>query len=154
MDTMTKAVKDVLAERQRQIHEEGRDSKHDDRQPPGVLAHASMGYAQSGAHQLRLGRMLPGMPLFWPWAPDDWEPATPRQDLVKAAALLLAEIERLDRQESPSREEQLDQLRLATVDRWHRAVPKVPLDDVLRDAISAAWELGAKSKEAPIGKPT
>lgn len=40
-----------------------------------------------------------GMPDAWPttWAEDWWKPKNPRRDLVRAAALLIAEIERLDR---------------------------------------------------------
>jgi len=33
----------------------------------------------------------------WPWAEKWWKPKNERRDLVKAAALILAEIERLDR---------------------------------------------------------
>jgi len=36
-------------------------------------------------------------PDVWPWGGFTWKPTTPRRDLVKAAALILAEIERLDR---------------------------------------------------------
>ena len=39
-------------------------------------------------------------PLFWPWDGNRWKPSTPRNDLIKAAALLIAEIERLDRIEA------------------------------------------------------
>jgi hypothetical protein len=33
----------------------------------------------------------------WPWAPEWWKPTHGRRDLVKAGALILAELERLDR---------------------------------------------------------
>ncbi len=36
-------------------------------------------------------------PSMWPWAEEWWKPINPRRNLVKAAALILAEIERLDR---------------------------------------------------------
>jgi hypothetical protein len=39
----------------------------------------------------------PGVPKMWPWARQWWKPTGARRDLVKAAALLLAEIERIDR---------------------------------------------------------
>ncbi|MCY2697597.1 hypothetical protein [Acinetobacter baumannii] len=35
---------------------------------------------------------------WWPFADTFWKPKSPRQDLVRAAALLIAEIERLDRE--------------------------------------------------------
>lgn len=38
-------------------------------------------------------------PWFWPWPKSDWRPEpTRRLNLVKAAALIVAEIERIDRQ--------------------------------------------------------
>ncbi|SUU02078.1 Uncharacterised protein [Acinetobacter baumannii] len=37
-------------------------------------------------------------PEYWPWDDCYWKPKSPRQDLVRAAALLIAEIERLDRE--------------------------------------------------------
>jgi hypothetical protein len=36
-------------------------------------------------------------PARWPWSQDWWKPTNPRRDLVKAGALIAAEIERLDR---------------------------------------------------------
>lgn len=37
----------------------------------------------------------------WPWDESWWKPTNRRRDLVKAGALILAEIERLDRAEAP-----------------------------------------------------
>ena len=37
------------------------------------------------------------IPYYWPWDPAWWKPIDPRCDLVKAGALILAEIERIDR---------------------------------------------------------
>ncbi|HCE5729600.1 hypothetical protein ACP0KH_06585 [Pseudomonas aeruginosa] len=37
------------------------------------------------------------LPFCWPWDKDWWKPTSARRDLVKACALALAEIERLDR---------------------------------------------------------
>ena len=41
------------------------------------------------------------IPYDWPasWSTDWWKPKTPRRDLVRAAALLIAEIERIDRKD-------------------------------------------------------
>lgn len=36
----------------------------------------------------------------WPWSREWWKPKNPRRDLVKAGALIVAEIERLDRLEA------------------------------------------------------
>ena len=38
--------------------------------------------------------------LFWPWRRPRFRPGGPRDNLVRAGALILAEIERLDRQKS------------------------------------------------------
>ena len=34
---------------------------------------------------------------LWPWAASWWKPKNRRRDLVRAAALIVAEIERIDR---------------------------------------------------------
>lgn len=38
-----------------------------------------------------------GPTTVWPWDWAWWKPKNPRRDLVRAAALIIAEIERLDR---------------------------------------------------------
>ena len=94
----TQAVLDVLAERRRQIETEGWTPLHDDAHDVGDLSSAAMGYAQSAACQLSHdGLTLEGTPLFWPWEASWFKPSTARRDLIKAGALILAEIERLDR---------------------------------------------------------
>jgi hypothetical protein len=89
--TQTSAARDVLAERQRQIEAEGWTPEHDDQHTDGSLAIAAACYAIAD----RDGRAE--APPFWPWALDWWKPADDRRMLVKAGALILAEIERLDR---------------------------------------------------------
>lgn len=86
---LTDAARDVLAERQRQIEELGWLHDHDDEYEQGELAFAASCYAvaNSGAT----------VPPEWPWSPEWWKPRDHRGNLVRAAALLLAEIERLDR---------------------------------------------------------
>lgn len=95
---MPDALRDVAAERQRQITEEGWDDAHDDAHKPGELANAGCGYATSAVCQLMYGTPMNGPPVFWTWGAEWWKPKTPRRDLVRAAALLIAEIERLDRE--------------------------------------------------------
>ena len=95
---------DVRAERQRQIGAEGWTTKHDDRHSDGSMALAAACYASNAATWAEKGTdalrenyadLSPG--LRWPWARKWWKPKSQRQDLVRAAALVLAEIERLDR---------------------------------------------------------
>ncbi len=90
---------DVQAERRRQIEAEGWTPQHDDEHADGQMAQAAGCYA---LHAGGIGTDWPdgrqnGSALFWPWDKDWWKPTTPRRDLVKACALALAEIERLDR---------------------------------------------------------
>ncbi|HBO8861044.1 TPA: hypothetical protein L5D06_003270 [Pseudomonas aeruginosa] len=90
---------DVKAERRRQVEAEGWTPQHDDEHADGQMAQAAGCYA---LHAGGIGTDWPdgrqnGSALFWPWDKDWWKPTTPRRDLVKACALALAEIERLDR---------------------------------------------------------
>jgi hypothetical protein len=105
MEKLSKAIVDVLAERQRQIDIKGWTPEHDDEHGHGEMAGAAACYA----HHVNARAWVVGTthddyaqepsPDLWPWSEDSWKPTTPRRDLVKAAALLLAEIERRDRQE-------------------------------------------------------
>ncbi|HGX9267832.1 TPA: ead/Ea22-like family protein [Escherichia coli] len=85
------ALLDVISERQRQRAVEGWTSEHDDAYQNSELADAAACYAIN-AHNQGLST-----PAHWPWAPDWWKQSGPRRDLVKAGALILAEIERIDR---------------------------------------------------------
>ena len=96
---LTKAAEDVLAERQRQQKAEGWTEEHDDQHDIGELSKAAAAYARVASAGVVVGyatRNAPP-PAYWPWAAKFWKPTTPRRDLVKAGALILAEIERLDR---------------------------------------------------------
>lgn len=91
------ALADVAAERRRQIEAEGWVPKHDDRYHYGELSAAAASYALD-ASGIQLGHdSSKNPPSTWPWHRDWWKPGDPRRMLVKAAALILAEIERLDR---------------------------------------------------------
>ena len=90
---VTQAARDVLAERQRQVSAEGWSREHDDEHSRGELAQAAACYATSSVPYEVDGEPLPS----WPWEKSWWKPTTPRRDLVKAGALILAEIERIDR---------------------------------------------------------
>ncbi|WP_131753554.1 hypothetical protein [Burkholderia vietnamiensis] len=87
----TQAVRDVIGERCRQVDQEGWTPVHDDEHDEHEMALAAIVYAESavGYHA--------SCPDTWPWSSRWFKPTTPRRDLVKAGALILAEIERLDR---------------------------------------------------------
>lgn len=85
----TQAACDVLAERQRQTEGEGWTPERDDAHSGVGLDVAAVCYAT--AHE------GDPVPAAWPWGDSWWKPKDRRSNLVKAAALLLAKIERLDR---------------------------------------------------------
>lgn len=97
----TRAAADVLAERRRQVESEGYSTDHDDAHPNGEIAAYAAFYAMPPA-----AREWPaeetGYGVTWGEAivPENWGPTKTgdrRRELVKAGALILAEIERLDR---------------------------------------------------------
>lgn len=90
---VTAAAADVLAERKRQVTAEGWTPGHDDEYEHGELADAAGCYALSS----ELFDCAGEPPRPWPWPDEWWKPTNRRRDLVKAGALILAEIERLDR---------------------------------------------------------
>lgn len=102
---MNSAASDVLAERHRQIEAEGWTPEHDDAHKNGSLSRAGGFYALNAGAAMWYGTtdttICDAAPDGWPWAPEWWKPSEARRDLVKAAALILAEIERLDRIQPP-----------------------------------------------------
>jgi len=94
----TRAGLDVLGERARQRRLEGYDEEHDDGLEDFALAAAAISYAMDARLRATAGRGFDQHPpADWPWSPQDWKPKKIRQSLVVAAALLVAEIERMDR---------------------------------------------------------
>lgn len=91
-EAITLAARDVLAERQRQISAEGWAPEHDDKNTAEQLALAAVCYALPQGDYT-----IPEPPEFWPWDVAWWKPGDRRRELIKAGALVLAEIERLDR---------------------------------------------------------
>lgn len=89
---MSKASDDVLAERERQKSVEGWTETHDDEHYLGEIACAAAAYAM---HANRSIDTPSG--YLWPWDATSFKPKDERSNLVRAGALILAEIERLDR---------------------------------------------------------
>ncbi|MFM0479088.1 hypothetical protein PQQ81_01015 [Paraburkholderia strydomiana] len=98
---LTVAERAVISERRRQVDAEGFAIEHDDEHEAGVLASAAVAYALAAADALHPfsqgdgGYHTSSPPDMWPWEPAWWKPSTPRRSLEKAAALLLAELDRL-----------------------------------------------------------
>lgn len=112
------ALQDIATERRRQVRTEGWTAAHDDEHSLGELARAASAYALAGSWptdqedpavardleqlhgaDVREGRepLLDAILRLWPWDWNWWKPTNRRRALVKAGALIVAEIERLDR---------------------------------------------------------
>ena len=111
MDAMAgQAARDIVAERVRQVVKEGWLPSHDDQHAFGELAKAAGCYAWIAGQSDKLRMIFDAPPPTWPsnWDFSWWKPTDRRRDLVKAGALILAEIERLDRAALAAMETSLD----------------------------------------------
>lgn len=110
-------ITEIAAERERQKSGEGWTTTHDDEHSEGQMADAAACYAATkpAFHKAWLERSpmedrgdTPAPRLIqhslWPWDARWWKPKDRRRDLVRAGALIIAEIERLDRAASPKGE--------------------------------------------------
>lgn len=91
---LSPAARDVLLERIRQVEEEGWTPEHDDEHHAGEMAAAAGCYALFAHVHPNAAGLCPGE---WPWNAEWWKPTDYRGTLVKAGALIIAELERLDR---------------------------------------------------------
>lgn len=96
-NSVPQAWLDVQAERRRQVEAEGWTPEHDDQHSHGQMARAAACYALAGSSAPNDETAALLVSLAWPWDEQWWKPSTARRDLIKAGALVLAEIERLDR---------------------------------------------------------
>ncbi len=98
-----RALADVLGERLDQIFRHGFDADHDRAHPPTDLPLAALTYLEDALTKLHGGEghtapilgTAPEAPAPWPWR-DLFRPADARTNIVKACALLLGAIDRLD----------------------------------------------------------
>lgn len=88
----------IAAERRRQVEVEGWTPEHDDAHGEGELAAAAGCYALSAVNGLDDSEAK----RFWPWEWSWWKPVDKKRALVKAGALIVAELERLIREEEDS----------------------------------------------------
>jgi hypothetical protein len=87
-------IEEIAAERKRQVEVEGWTPEHDDDHDSGQLAEAASCYANP-----YYPYQHSTTPVGWPWDDEWWKPKDPRSNLIRAAALIVAEIERIDRVE-------------------------------------------------------
>jgi hypothetical protein len=104
VEEQSRVFLDISAERRRQIEVEGWTPWHDDQHSNSDLATAAACYAApdrvawpTPEEERRGVPVAYGNALRWPWERFCWKPRDRRSNLVRAAALIVAEIERLDR---------------------------------------------------------
>jgi hypothetical protein len=99
----------IAAERRRHVEQEGWTPAHDDEHDCGEMIDAAVCYAERAGEGMG-GQpwedWMDSVPNGWPWSPDWWNPE-PRKgkpnldqqirNLVKAGALIAAEIDRVKR---------------------------------------------------------
>ena len=93
--TRQNLLQQIADERARQETAEGCSAERDDLNVVGELAWAGAAYAVAGT----AGRRCFAESFLWPaeWDAACFKPSSPERNLVKAAALILAELERLAR---------------------------------------------------------
>lgn len=92
----------IATERVRQTTEEGWTFAHDDQHVDGEMVAAACCYAALARRQtdgtVRSPADSIGAPRGWPWDQGWWKPSDdPSRNLIKAGALLAAELDRLQR---------------------------------------------------------
>lgn len=86
---------EIHTERERQVNIEGFTSEHDDEHFSGTLVRAAACYLLQESAGLQ--KFTNGIPRIWPWEQKWWKPKDKRRNLIRALALIVAEIERMDR---------------------------------------------------------
>jgi hypothetical protein len=129
----------IAQERRRQVEVEGWTPKHDDEQIRDALTRAVQCYARAAEYQLAGLSIAGPPPALWPWEDSWWKPSPdPVRNLVKAGALIAAEIDRLLR-----RGRQMSKVRIVTIagdydvlvgKRWKRG-----FDRMWKAKLYAAW---------------
>ena len=90
---MSRAVCDVLKERRHQIMEHNFDAKHDDLYEKNELTFGALSYLFAVVYDYEPAQV----PVLWKWHKSWWKPRSKRENLVRAIALAIAELERIDR---------------------------------------------------------
>ena len=88
----------IAEERERQQYEEGHTSVHDDLLDDGDLTRAAMAYLQADDTDLRQnGEGFTAAWSYWPWEREWWKPKDRLSNLIRAGALIAAEIDKMQR---------------------------------------------------------
>jgi hypothetical protein len=99
MDRSSAVTDEILLERLRQVDSEGWTPEHDDEHDSFEMTEAATCYlAWTADMRMDFDQVEDILvPRHWPWSRSWWKPKDNRSNLIRAAALLVAEIERLDR---------------------------------------------------------
>jgi hypothetical protein len=102
-------ILEISSERERQMSAEGWTTEHDDGWSGGQLARAAASYSIWSSLSASVRELLGSNDVslndavfyrrYWPWGRMWWKPTDPRRALIKAGALIVAEIERIDRKD-------------------------------------------------------
>ena len=93
---LSQSVLSVLDERKKQILKYNFDPKHDDLYQDHELENAAICYLNAVIFHNHPNIMEP--PYHWPWHKSWWKPKSKRENLVRAIALGIAALERMDRE--------------------------------------------------------
>ena len=96
VDFIATGIDFIAAERERQISSKGWTLEQDEGHQRGELIDAAQSYIRAAVNIGHPGLQKP--PQTWPWEPQAWKPeGNSLQNLVKAGALIAAEIDRQTR---------------------------------------------------------
>ena len=82
---MVSVIEEIKGERARQWIDEGWTADHDDKHDDNSLSIAAASYCLETS-------------MIWPWELETFKLKDRRRNLIRAAALIVAEIERMDRE--------------------------------------------------------
>src|SRR6478735_8401238 len=97
---MKTGIELISAERTRQISQEGWSPEHDDGHKRMEISQAAGAYTKAARllvlDESSVNEIVNTRPIDWPWGLQSWKPSQdPIRNLVKAGALIAAEIDRL-----------------------------------------------------------
>lgn len=102
---MKTGIELIAEERERQISKEGYTPEHDDYHCKGELVDAAINYCEVTLNSPSAAKKSPPPPQ-WPFEKASWKPSDdPIRNLVKAGALIAAEIDRIQRVEAEAKKE-------------------------------------------------
>lgn len=88
---LTEGVKEIAEERRRQIEDLGYTREHDRNHQGAELVRAALSYLAAADFGDN-----PPLPFDWPFDPKSWRPEDRRNNLIRAGALIAAELDRME----------------------------------------------------------